>query len=165
MIWCSLLSLPAPWYWPWLAFSSHLHFVSAHLHVINRCTFLFNFTTRVFKNKLSLRCSILIRTVNQPHSNLLFIIFFGHFPAHFLECLRIIQWCTFTGTLNLLFHGFNHQSFFSPNSFHFLVFIFKSFFYKGISFCLSISYHFVILVNTSHPHLPWSKKLKLMQKL
>ena len=61
-----------------LAFSSHFHFVSAHLHIIHQCNFLFVFTTQVFKNKLSLSCSTFISTINQLHSILLFIVTSSH---------------------------------------------------------------------------------------
>ena len=49
-----LLSEGYLWYWPCLAFSSHFHFVSAHLHIIQQRNFLFVFTTQVFnKNESS----------------------------------------------------------------------------------------------------------------
>ena len=62
-------------------FIFHFHFLSAHLHVIHQCNFLYDFTTQVFKrnlNKLSLSCSTFISAINQLDSIILFIIISSH---------------------------------------------------------------------------------------
>ena len=67
-----------PAYTPCLAFSSYLHFVSAQFNVTHLCSFLFLFTTQVFKNKPFFSCSNFISTINQLHSILLFIVTSSH---------------------------------------------------------------------------------------
>ena len=73
-----LLSIGYLWYWPCFVFSSYLHFVSGHLHVIHLCNLLFDLATQMFENKLSLSCWTFISTINQRHSILLFIITSPH---------------------------------------------------------------------------------------
>jgi hypothetical protein len=53
--------------------SLHCHFVSTrHLRLIQPCTFQLVLFSKVFKNKLSLTCSIFISTLTHLHSILLF---------------------------------------------------------------------------------------------